>query len=246
MTDEDIDALAGALVEASEGAYSGGEVFVNYSGKLRRYQVGRDKSAMDPDRLFIVDPRAFGEGWICWKNSQRVAAHEWGVKQRRERAIPYEMLEDHGPYSADGDGWKAQTSFQCFDADNAALGTHKFSTNSASGINSVKDLMQEIAQRAADRDPYVPVIHFADEEFHAQGQWNGKPVFPVEEWITLEEAQQIADGEQTLDEVLGGEPAPAPEPEKPKRRQRVAPEEKVKAPAEGQPKATRRRRRAVA
>ena len=101
---------------------------------------------------------------------------------------------------------------------------YQFSTNSISGKNAVGDLFDEIAQRTIRGEPNFPLFYFTREKFQAKGEWNFKPKFDIEEWITEEEAAAM----------LGGEAEAEPEPEK------IAEPE----PEEVKPARTRRARRA--
>lgn len=200
----DVSKLAGSLADAiNESGPSGDYLFVNYSGKLSRYSVGRNKEPMDPEENFLVHPELLIEGWTCWKGGSVVARHEWPLEDRTMLAIPFSQLEDKGPYPGEGDGWKQTRGFGAVSVDDPTRKV-KFTTNSASGLNSVEDLMREILKRMEAQEPFFPMIRFADEQFHAQGQWNGKPTFPVDEWLTEAEAMAVASGEASIDAVLGG------------------------------------------
>jgi len=100
---------------------------------------------------------------------------------------------------------------------------YSFSTNSTSGKNAVADLFDEIAQRTIRGEPNFPLFYFTREKFQAQGEWNFKPKFDVEEWITEDEAAAMLGGEAEAEPEVAPEPEPEPEPEevKPARTRRA-------------------------
>ena len=97
---------------------------------------------------------------------------------------------------------------------------YQFSTNSISGKNTVSALFDEIAQRTIRGEPNFPLFCFSREKFQAKGEWNFKPKFVIEEWITEDEAAAMLGGEAEAEQDEP-EVAPAPEPEPATRARRV-------------------------
>ena len=195
-------ALASAGAEESTGSASDGVEYVSFSGKTGSITFGRDRDDLPQDELFLMEPRSAFRGWICWKDNEPVARHQWSIYQP-DMAIPERELEDKGPYARKQDGWKSMLGFGFMSTEGEVV-QYSFSTNSTSGKNAVADLFDEIAQRTIRGEPNFPLFYFSREKFQAQGEWNFKPKFDIDEWITEEEAAAM----------LGGEAEAEPEPEK--------------------------------
>jgi len=202
MSDE---AMANALQDAGGEAASGGESGVQYlsfSGKSGTYQLGQNKE--EPEGLFIVEPQSIVTGWICWLKSKPIDRVEWSIYQA-EKAIAEDELEDHGPYrETHGEGWFQSLGFGCLSLDDGDVQV-KFSNNSKSGRNAIRDLMDEIRKRVLAGEPSMPVIEFDAEEFTAQDQKNYKPLLSVEAWVSREAVAAWRDGSLDQDKLLAGE-----------------------------------------
>jgi len=220
----DRDAMAQALSQASSeettGGASTGVEYVSFSGKTGSITYGRDRDDLPQDELFLMEPRSAFRGWICWKDNKPVARHQWSIYQP-EMAIPELELEDKGPYARAQDGWQSMLGFGFMSEDGEVQ--YSFSTNSPSGKNAVGDLFDEIAKRTIRGEPNFPLFYFTREKFHAKGEWNFKPKFDIEEWITEEEAAAMLGGEAEAEPEVAPEPEPEPEPEevKPARTRRA-------------------------
>jgi len=214
-------ALASAGAEESTGSASEGVEYVSFSGKTGTITYGRDRDDLDQKELFLMEPRSAFRGWICWKDNKPVARHQWSIYQP-QMAIAERDLEDKGPYARAQDGWQSMLGFG-FMSTEGVLTQYSFSTNSTSGKNAVADLFDEIAQRTMRGEPNFPLFYFTREKFQAQGEWNFKPKFDIEEWVTEAEAAEMigaeVEGEAEV-EVLP-EPEPEPEPEQPSRTRRI-------------------------
>ena len=205
----DDEQLANALSEAADEATTaggGGSVdYLSFSGKTGRYSLGRDQADIDPDQLYLVEPKTFVGGWVCWKNSKPIDRIEWSVLKAKEQAIALEDLEDHGPYrESAGEGWQQLLGFGLISC--AAVQSQvKFSSTSKSGRNSIGDLMKEIGSRAASEEPSLPLIYFDSTTFESNGQTNYKPVLAVEAWVTREDASSYLDGDLTEQQLVSGD-----------------------------------------
>lgn len=210
------EAVAQALLDAagqgSSGSGGGDVDYLSYSGKMRRYSIGRDKEQPDPDALYVVDPYASVAGWTCWKGGAVAEKHEWSVFDTVS-VVSSSQLRDHGPY-ADGDGWQFMLGISMFDTDEPGR-MIKFTTTSKSGRNVVADLTSEIAQRILKDEPEVPVMRLEDEVFVAQGNKNGKPKFVIEGWVTRSEVERFMElgDDGDVDDLLSGSYAAEEEPE---------------------------------
>jgi hypothetical protein len=189
------------LAGVSTGSQQGVQ-YANFSGKMGRYSVGKNKEDIDPERLFFMDFRFAIRGWNCWKGNKPVDKHRWRAVEAG-KAVPESHLEDHGPYNDRlGEGWRPMIGFwtKAFDDPDITL---EFTTDSVSGRNSVDDLMQETIQRVRDGEPFFPVFRFEREQFTAQDQTNWKPVFEVEGWLTEEQVGLVlADVGYSIDDAL--------------------------------------------
>jgi hypothetical protein len=180
--------------------------FINFSGKLGVYAVGRERSALDLDHHYVVNSLSLGRGWCCWKKGKPVGRHRWSA-YRAADAIDEGDLEDHGPYNTKaGDGWKDERMFAVKGLDDNLQGT--FTTTSVSGCNSVADLQVKIGKQMAALEPFFPVILFGMAQFEAQGQTNYKPTFEVVSWVAQEDLVLFEDGKMDLEQLLNGEIKP--------------------------------------
>lgn len=211
-------ALASAGAEESTGSPSEGVEYVSFSGKTGAITYGRDRDDLDQGELFLMEPRSAFRGWICWKDNKPVARHQWSIYQP-ELAIPQSKLEDKGPYNRQQDGWQSMIGFGFMSTDGEVV-QYSFSTNSTSGKNAVGDLFDEIAQRTINGEPNFPLFYFNREKFQAKGEWNFKPKFEIEEWITEEEAAAMLGGEADAEAEPEPEVAAEPEEAKPARTRR--------------------------
>jgi hypothetical protein len=211
-------ALSAASAEESTGSASDGVEYVSFSGKTGALTYGRDRHDLDQGELFLMEPRSAFRGWTCWKDNQPVGRHQWSIYQP-ELAVKEQDLEDKGPYARQQDGWQSMLGFGFMSTEGEVV-QYQFATNSISGKNAVGDLFDEIAQRTIRGEPNFPLFYFTREKFQAKGEWNFKPKFDIEEWVTEEEAAAM----------LGGEAEAEPE--------------KIAEPEEVKPARTRRARRA--
>ena len=172
--------MASALSEVEEGPSR--LQYISFSGKKGRYAMGQNKE--EPEGPFIVEPKSFMAGWICWKGSRPVDRHEWSIYEKHS-AVQEHELQDHGPYR-DNEGWAPSLAIGAFSAD---TGTQvKFSTNSKSGCNAVRDLINE----------------FQSEEFTAQENTNYKPKLAVEAWASRESVAAFIDDSLSFNDLLDG------------------------------------------
>ena len=181
----DADMMAGLseiIDDSGEGSGPLGFDFMSFSGKTGRYAVGRDKEEVDPGQLFLLEPKAVVEGWTCWKGNRPVDRVEWGVFNRSANRVAKDDLDDHGPYQI------------------------KFTTNSASGNNAIKDILKKIVERVAAGEPHIPLVFFDSETFTAQDQTNYKPKLVVDAWVDRPSVTAFFAGEMSEDEMVEGVP----------------------------------------
>jgi hypothetical protein len=196
--------MAGAMAEATDATTSGGGdgvQFLSFSGKMDVYALGRDKTPIDPDQLYLVEPQSLVRGYICWKGSKPVGRVGWSIYEP-EKEVNKSDLQDYGPYR-DGEGWNDLLAFGCVEATEARTSV-SFSSSSVSGRNAIGGLIEEIRTRLLAGDPYVPLITFGSESFMAQDQKNYKPVLDVDCWLTREQSMAWFDGRQSLDDAMAG------------------------------------------
>jgi hypothetical protein len=202
----DDNRMADALTETVGDTSTGnqGITYLNFSGKLGRYSLGKDKENVGPEQVFLLEPLSVFRGWQCWKNSKPVDKFKWSV-YAPDNAVDESDLPDHGPYrQTHGEGWKKMVGFGVVDLDDGRQ--IEFSTDSVSGRNAVSALLDEISQRARSGDPTIPLVKFQSEEFIAQEQKNYKPKLEVEVWVTREQAVAAFsdDVPYTVDDLLEG------------------------------------------
>ena len=197
------EAQAAAMEAAADAMRSGGGggdavEFVSFSGKSGDITYGRDRAPLDEDQIYLLDSQSFVVGWVCWANSSPISRHEWSIFEP-SNAVRASDLEDHGPYRKSSDGWQSMSGFG-FMSDGGET-KFKFTTNSKSGKNAVSDLLEEVAARQRAGEPSYPLFRFTSERFLAQGEWNYKPAFLIDDWLTEDEAEAFAAGETEVEEV---------------------------------------------
>ena len=176
--------------------------FINFSGKLGQYMVGRERGELSEGDSFVVNSYSLGRGWCCWKGGKPIARHRWSVYEPSS-AVKEADLEDHGPYKGKaGEGWKDERMFSVKGLDVDLEGM--FTTTSVSGCNSIADLQVKIAKQAANLEPVFPIIQFGMTQFEAQGQTNYKPVFHVLGWVDQDGLSDFEAGSITLQELIDG------------------------------------------
>jgi len=202
------EAFADALDMALDGVTSGGGAgdtkYVKFSGKSGSLTVGADNSPFDPDEDLLLEPTASVAGFTCWKGGSAVAKSRWLIAEHAEKAVAFDDLPDHGPFTRDQDGWKPMLGLSFVGEDGTQ---YVFETNSPSGRNVVGSLLRESKARQTAGEPHIPLFSFHKETFIAHEQKNWKPKFPVSEWLTRVEAADY------LSDDAAPEPAPEPEPE---------------------------------
>ena len=155
MSDE---AMANALQNAGVGdapAGAEGVQYLSFSGKSGTYQLGQNKEA--PENFFVVETKSIVTGWICWLKSKPVDRFEWSIYQP-EKAVSENDLAFHGPYrEGSGEGWFQSLGFGCLSLDDRSLQV-KFSNNSKSGRNSIRNLMDDVRKRVLAGEPSLPII----------------------------------------------------------------------------------------
>ena len=199
----DDDAMAAAIDDSQEeDGYSkgGGITFIDFSGKMNQYRVGKDRENIDPESMFLFEPMSATKGWICWKGGKVVGREEWSYLNKAA-AVPAESLEDYGPYK-DGDGWKPLRGFGCVALDGSGQ-NFKFSSNAAGARNSIEEMLSKVSAQIKSKEPSLPIIKFASESFTSNDHTNWKPTFPVVAWVTREAALAFFAG-GSMDDLLAG------------------------------------------
>ncbi len=198
------DQMIAALSDTTGDQRTGTGASVQYlafSGKTGSYAMGRDRTDLTDDVLFILEPKSVIEGWICWKASKPIDRVEWSIYNKRA-AVQEVDLPDHAPYNTKtGEGWHRALGFGCISTDGAAANV-KFVTNSVSGRNAITDLLDEMVRRMSSGAPALPVFGFGAESFTAQGAQNFKPKFGVSGWATRDEVEAFFVGNASLDELV--------------------------------------------
>jgi len=203
ISDADMaDALDEGLSDVGSGG--GGQTYLSFSGKSGRYALGKNKAEPADDQLFIMEPHAYTEGWVCWKNKAVVGRERWSFYNRKTEFIKEADLKEYGPYRENsGDGWSAEYGLGLIstDGENEMI---NFALSSKSGVNVFHDLMDEVKKRMRMQEPSMPVFTLEVEEFEAQQQTNYKPVFKIDAWVTREAVASYFAEELSLSDLRLG------------------------------------------
>lgn len=208
VTDEQLAAALTQSIDDAGGVTNAGITFLDFSGKLGVYKFGRDKEDVDENRMFLVEPAAALEGWVCWKDGEAVSKHKWlatDAYQRPEIVVRERDLKDMGPYRKNsGDGWKKMRGIGLMELTDMTTSI-EYTTTAVSAINGLLDLLDEAAERLPKGEPSLPIIWLGRTEFTAQGSTNWKPVFNVEMWVTRDAVAAFMEGKLTEDQLIAGE-----------------------------------------
>ena len=72
--------------------------------------MGEIKEEVSPDERWAVNPGEILTGYICWKDGKPIdSVHRNFMQLDEQGAFTSDDLTDHGPYSADMDGWKEES-----------------------------------------------------------------------------------------------------------------------------------------
>jgi hypothetical protein len=211
-----VASLAAKAAESAQnnprGGAPNGSDYMNFSGKRGIYTIGKDNRKIDKDERWVIDVTSFEEGWICWKGGKPASTRLANIYSQPAVSTP--NGDEGGPFDSNkGEGWFQAKAWVMKSFDNEQQGYLKI--NSVSGVSAMAELIGEFAARAAAGEDCWPVVRLDIEEFESQGFKNFKPVFVIDMWLSMEELQAIASGEQSIDDFyddVADEPAPPPPP----------------------------------
>tara|TARA_R110000787_G_scaffold99677_3_gene204345 strand:- start:151 stop:849 length:699 start_codon:yes stop_codon:yes gene_type:complete len=189
---------------AGMGGSAGGYDFLSLSGKTGVFKLGKDKDGIDPDELFVVDPRQNGKGWLCWKAGKVVARHAWSIYSDPATWVHENDLEDHGPYNyTKGDGWKVERTLKMLGIDSGRQ--ISFSVGNDSGNRAFTDFGTLVsAEMRSGSKILLPIIKLSSRPFTAQDFLNYKPVLDVVGWTTQPAVEAFVRGALTRKQLLDG------------------------------------------
>lgn len=204
--EEDDDLRQHMNETANQGARTeGGAVsYMSFSGKKGRYSIGQDGREPGEDEPFLVSPRHFKKGYICWKGGRPVDERMAGYKEPKILAPD---PSEHGPFDRNEDGWYFARSFGAKSLENSEQ--VQLTNNSKSGVSTIADLELAIRERLNAGEPCWPIITFGKEEFESKGYKNDKPVFDIIKWLSSAEVSLWDEEFDPMDWLE--------EPEKPKK-----------------------------
>jgi len=199
-----------AALNNPRGGAPGGSVYMNFSGKRGIYTVGQDNRQVSPDETWIVDVTSFEEGWICWKGGRPASTRLSNIYT----GVPIQAPTDDelGPFDEKkGEGWFQAKAFVLKSLDNDEQAYIKL--NSISGVSAIAEqLIGPFSERAGAGEACWPVVALETEKFESQGFTNFKPKFEVLGWLTTEELNAVAAGEDVATFIEMPEEAPPPPP----------------------------------
>jgi hypothetical protein len=185
------DKLAAALGESAakdpRGAAADGSDYMNFSGKGGRYEIGIEKVDADPEELWVIDISRFEDGWICWKENRPAATRLYPLGEN----VPTPDMNEHGPFTRDGDGWYQAKSLTARSVDSGQQ--VYFKNNSVSGVSEFAQLQKAVVARLRTGQPAWPVVSFRKEKFTSKGFNNWKPILAVDGWLNETQLAKLAE-----------------------------------------------------
>ena len=176
--DQLLAALEDSAAKDPRGASADGSDYGSFSGKLGKYSLGKDKVDADPNELWLVNVSSFQDGWICWRGNVAVATRMYPLGT----PVPSPDLNEHGPFTNDGDGWY-QAKAMVFKSIDTGQQIY-FKNNTVSGVSEMAQLQKEVIANMRAGLPYWPIISLASDKFTAQGRTNFKPIFKIDGWLS--------------------------------------------------------------
>ena len=203
---------------------------------------GRDRDPIEDDDRFLMDPRTFVHGYICWHNSS----------PEYKSMVPFstplsEVSVPEGLQGAKGAEYQRGVNMVGLSEGIARL-AFEFSHSSMGGLQFLEDLEDAVIASPDGRE--FPVISLTQDSYTNKkyGKLIYTPGFEVHEWLTLADAiiaiagaEAEPEPEETAEAARPGKPVEVvlpdaePEPAEPE----VAPNP---APADRSGRARRRRR----
>lgn len=196
-----LEALTESAARDPRGSASGAD-YMNFSGKVGRYEIGKDKVDVDPEEVYLINIASFEDGYICWKDGKPVATRLYPMGT----PIPPLDRSEHGPFVKEGDGWQDAKSLvaRSIDTGNSVY----FKNNSVSGVSEFASLQKQVMARLRTGQPSWPLVQFGKEPFTAKGFKNFKPVFNIVGWLSDEACVKLGEifedeeAEIDLDELI--------------------------------------------
>tara|TARA_R110002153_G_scaffold24259_4_gene77622 strand:+ start:3301 stop:4161 length:861 start_codon:yes stop_codon:yes gene_type:complete len=178
----------------SAGAPDGSD-YMNFSGKLGKYTIGKDKRAIDNDEYWLLNVGSFEDGYICWKGGKPASTRMSNIYTGEP--IPAPMSDELGPFDTNrGEGWSQAKGWVAKSLDEDVQGY--FKNNSVSGVAEMAEMISEVSARLSVGKACWPVFAYDSEGFEAQGFKNFKPKFDVKGWLD-DEALGALSGDDDFD-----------------------------------------------
>lgn len=173
---------------------------------------------------FVFNMMEMKKGWICWKDKKPIDKSLVSVISRQP--VPAkEQLDDHGPYTREGDGWSEMMSVPVADMD-GEYPQLDLGLSSRGGINALTRLASEFGSKVRmnlddKMRPKLPVVELNAQSFEPKNVPGKKwaPVFTIVGWIGIDDMEAAnRDREASAKEsepAQAAAPAPAPAPKPP-------------------------------
>ena len=211
--------------------------FLKFSGKNGDYTYGADQEELDDGWKGAVDINQTAKrGHICWKDGNVVGEDMTLVVDGNP--TPKSLLEDHGPYDDEEDGWSEQFSVELVELESGEQMLLKNSSKSglrAFGalLNAYGKAIQKGQNIGEDGDELVPVVEFSATEFTPKNSKSKKdrayaPSFKIVDWISHTELQEQFGGEDDASNYEEDEPKEEKKPVKKTTEAAAKPAKKVK------------------
>ena len=176
--------------KAAQAGAPDGSDYMNFSGKLGKFTIGKDKREVQNDEFWLLNVGSFEDGYICWKGGKPASTRMANIYTGDP--IPAPASDELGPFNeAKGDGWYQVKGWVAKSLDYNEQGY--FKNNSVSGVAEMAGMLEEVSGRLATGKACWPVFVYDKEGFEAQGFKNFKPLFTIQGWLDDEALAGLVD-----------------------------------------------------
>jgi hypothetical protein len=207
--------LLGGLANISQsideaGGVASGLPFIGINGD-GVWAYGQDRTEVEPDSRWAIDIRSCKHGYIAWPPNN--------TKERKplgERMVPASMpLPPVTDLPNVGAPYTLQFSFEVLCLTGEDTGTMALYKNGSYGAKVIMQNLVDAVRKQArlDQSNLCPVVKLGIRDyFHSE--WKKtiyNPVLDIQKWMTFEEFDGLADGEDPPQQRVEQKPQPQPQ-----------------------------------